>query len=189
MMRAMLLEFPEDPACETLDRQYLLGSSLLIAPVFTESGTVDYYLPAGRWTNLLTGEVSEGAGWRRERHDFLSLPLMVRPNTILPLGAVDDRPDYDYADAVTFRVYELEDGRELTCNVSTPQRPEPVCVSVRRANERVTVNFSGYPSTRWKLQLAGTQSVEVTGDVEMTPDPSGIILRPAGDCTQFQLKL
>ena len=97
-MRAMLLEFPNDPACDTLDRQYLLGGSLLVAPVFTEDGTIDYYLPAGRWTDLLTGRVQEGPGWRREQHDFLSLPLMVRPGTILPLGAVDDRPDYDYAD-------------------------------------------------------------------------------------------
>ena len=40
---------------------------------------------------------------------------MVRPGTVLPLGAVDDRPDYDYADGVTFRVYELTDGGELTC--------------------------------------------------------------------------
>jgi len=69
MLRAMLLEFPDDPACDTLDRQYLLGRSLLVAPVFTEDGTVDYYLPAGRWTNLLTGQVQEG--WRREQHDFL----------------------------------------------------------------------------------------------------------------------
>ena len=51
---------------------------------------------------------------------------MVRPGTILPLGAVDDRPDYDYADGVTFRVYELTDGGELTCSVSTPQRDEAI---------------------------------------------------------------
>jgi len=38
---------------------------------------------------------------------------MVRPGTVLPLGGVDDRPDYDYADGVTFRVYELTDGDEL----------------------------------------------------------------------------
>ena len=79
MMRAMLLEFPEDPACETLDRQYLLGGSLLVAPIFSEDGIVDYYLPAGRWTNFLTGKAQEGPGWRREQHGFLSLPLMVRP--------------------------------------------------------------------------------------------------------------
>ncbi|HEU4679040.1 MAG TPA: alpha-xylosidase, partial [Terrimicrobiaceae bacterium] len=124
MMRAMLLEFPEDPACETLDRQYLLGPALLVAPVFTEGGFVDYYLPAGRWTNLLTGEIHEGPGWRREQHGFLSLPLMVRPKTILPLGATEERPDYDYTDGVTFRLYEITDGSDLTCEVFAPQRSD-----------------------------------------------------------------
>jgi len=77
MMRAMALEFPDDPGCDGLDRQYMLGDSLLVAPVFSDD-VVDYYLPAGRWTNLITGAVVEGPGWKRESHGFLSLPLMVR---------------------------------------------------------------------------------------------------------------
>ena len=102
VMRAMPLEFPGDPACDTLDRQYMLGERLLVAPVFTPDGTVDYYLPAGRWTNFLSGEMVEGGRWLREQHGYLSLPLMVRPNTVLPVGANEDRPDYDYADGVTY---------------------------------------------------------------------------------------
>ncbi len=122
MMRAMLIEFPDDRACDTLDRQYMLGESLLVAPIFTEEGTVDYYLPAGRWTNLLSGQVQEGPAWHHEKHDFLTLPLMVRPGTVLPMGAIDERPDYDYRDGVTFRVYELSDDVELTCAVSGAAR-------------------------------------------------------------------
>ena len=45
VLRPMFLDFPEDRACDTLDRQYMFGSSLLAAPVFKESGEVDYYLP------------------------------------------------------------------------------------------------------------------------------------------------
>jgi alpha-D-xyloside xylohydrolase len=45
-MRAMMLEFPGDRGCDYLDRQYMLGDSLLVAPVFTYDGMVDYYLPA-----------------------------------------------------------------------------------------------------------------------------------------------
>ena len=109
-MRAMLLEFPDDPACDTLDRQYMLGDALLVAPVFSRDGAVDYYLPAGRWTNFLSGQVVEGGRWVREQHGFLSLPLLVRPNSIIPVGANDERPDYDFADGVTFHVFELQDG-------------------------------------------------------------------------------
>ncbi|MGH3658557.1 MAG: alpha-xylosidase, partial [Micromonosporaceae bacterium] len=42
MMRAMVLEFPDDPACAHLERQYMLGDDLLVAPVFTADGQVTY---------------------------------------------------------------------------------------------------------------------------------------------------
>ncbi len=112
MMRPMMLEFPEDPACDTLDRQYMLGDRLLAAPIFREDGQVSYYLPKGRWTNLLTGECAAGGAWRTEKHGFMTLPLMVRPGTVLPMGARDDRPDYDYADGVELHVFSPEEGMD-----------------------------------------------------------------------------
>ncbi len=51
----MLLEFPDDPGCRTLDRQYMLGPDLLVAPVFSADGEVEFYVPAGTWTHLPTG--------------------------------------------------------------------------------------------------------------------------------------
>ncbi|WP_029262307.1 MULTISPECIES: alpha-xylosidase [unclassified Microbacterium] len=105
LMRPMVLEFPEDPATAYLDRQYMLGSDLLVAPVFAEGGEVEFYLPAGEWTSLLTGETVTGGGWRREKHGFDSLPLYVRPGTALPWGARVDRPDYDYHDGLRLRVF------------------------------------------------------------------------------------
>ena len=77
VMRAMVLEFPNDPTCRYLDTQYMLGSALLVAPIFSPNGNVTYYLPAGEWRNLLTGETATGAGWRTETHDYFSLPLWV----------------------------------------------------------------------------------------------------------------
>jgi alpha-D-xyloside xylohydrolase len=56
VLRAMVIEFPNEPGCSTLDLQYMLGESLLVAPVFTEDGQVDVYIPEGRWTHLLSGE-------------------------------------------------------------------------------------------------------------------------------------
>ena len=91
MMRAMHLEFPSDPACDTLDRQYMLGDALLVAPVFTYDGLVDYYVPHGQWTNLLTGEEVEGGRWLREKFDTLSLPLLARHGTQIPVSLNDDK--------------------------------------------------------------------------------------------------
>ncbi|MDQ0894116.1 alpha-xylosidase [Agromyces ramosus] len=84
VMRPMQLEFPDDPAVAYLDRQYLLGPSLLVAPVFSADGEVEYYLPAGRWTNWFTNEVVDGGGWRREVHGFDTVPLWVREGAVVP---------------------------------------------------------------------------------------------------------
>ncbi|QMU97502.1 alpha-xylosidase [Microbacterium esteraromaticum] len=119
LMRPMQLEFPDDPAVGHLDRQYMLGESLLVAPVFSADGSVDFYLPAGEWTSLLTGETVTGGGWRRESHDFSSLPLYVRPGTALPWGARTDRPDYDYHDGLQLRVFPGGAGRS-TVTVTSP---------------------------------------------------------------------
>ena len=78
VLRAMFLEFPDDPACAYLDRQYMLGPDLLVAPVFSED-EVTYYVPDGEWKNLLTNDTVKGGRWITEKHGFLSLPLLVRP--------------------------------------------------------------------------------------------------------------
>src|SRR5690606_3802983 len=77
MMRAMMLEYPDDPACQYLDMQYMLGSALLVAPVFSDTSEVTYYLPAGQWRHLLSGETATGPAWRTETYDYFSLPLWV----------------------------------------------------------------------------------------------------------------
>ncbi|QKJ18479.1 alpha-xylosidase [Microbacterium hominis] len=119
VMRPMQLEFPGDPAVAYLDRQYMLGPDLLVAPVFSVDGAVEFYLPAGTWTSLFTGEEVEGGRWVRETHGFASLPLYARPGAVIPWGARDDRPDYDYLDGLQLRVFGGGTGtREVV--VTTP---------------------------------------------------------------------
>lgn len=117
VMRPMYMEFPEDPACDTLDRQYMMGESLLVAPVFHADSHVDYYLPDGLWTSLLDGRKVQGGRWQKETHDFLSLPLMVRPGTVLPMGQCDKRPDYDYTDGLELHVYQLAEGQTVVVKI------------------------------------------------------------------------
>ncbi|MEN9715115.1 MAG: hypothetical protein RJA35_582 [Actinomycetota bacterium] len=83
MMRAMLIEFPEDRTAWFMDQQYMFGPDLLVAPVFTASGEVEFYLPAGEWTNYFTGQKVAGGRWVKEVHGFDSLPLYVRQNPTL----------------------------------------------------------------------------------------------------------
>ena len=87
MMRPMMMEFPEDPSCLYLDRQYMLGDSLLVAPIFNSEGVADFYLPAGTWISLITGESVAGGSWRSEKHGYTSLPLYVRESSLTQNGA------------------------------------------------------------------------------------------------------
>jgi alpha-D-xyloside xylohydrolase len=162
VMRAMVVEFPDDPACTYLDRQYLLGSDLLVAPVFTEDGTVDYYVPDGEWTHYLTGETITGPRWVRERHGFDSVPLLVRPGAVLPVGATDDRPDYDYADGVTLRVYGIADGATVITEVPTAAGDVAATFTTSRRGDAVYVTVDNAPE-RWRVQLAGAEPVDAQG--------------------------
>jgi alpha-D-xyloside xylohydrolase len=110
-LRAMCLEFPDDPTSWFLDRQFMFGDSLLVAPVFEESGAVEFYLPAGQWTNFFTNETKHGPGWFKEQHDFDTLPLYVRENTVLILGAPQEtKTVYNYSKDVEVRLYYAKQG-------------------------------------------------------------------------------
>jgi alpha-D-xyloside xylohydrolase len=166
MLRAMILEFPDDPACNYLDLQYMLGDSLLVAPVFSHDGNVNYYVPEGKWTNLLDGNIVEGPCWVRETHGFMSLPLLVRPNTVLPVGSRTDKPDYDYSDGVTLQVYQLEDG--ASARVEIPALDGKIETTFDIKCEGNVIHFRRQGTSKaWNVLLIGIDTVENLENAEM----------------------
>ncbi len=157
VMRPMVLEFPHDRGAATVDTQYLLGDSLLVAPVFSAAGDVDVYVPEGTWTSWLTGEQVTGPRWVRERHGFDSVPLYVRPGTVLPIGAHDDGTDHDHADGVTLHLVELPDGHRSTTRV--PSGAGEAVFTVSRDGGTVRVRAGGAPGA-WAVQPHGGERVE-----------------------------
>jgi alpha-D-xyloside xylohydrolase len=137
VMRAMLLEFPQDRTAAFLDQQYMLGPDLLVAPVFGDEGDVDVYVPAGAWTGYLDGAPVSGPGWVRQRHGFDSLPLLVRPGAVVAVSGRTDRPDYDDAVAPTFEVFGLGDGEQRTVRLFDGTGAEQVRVEVSRDGDRL----------------------------------------------------
>jgi len=187
-MRSMILEFPDDPGCDTLDRQYMLGESLLVAPVFSEDGQVDYYLPRGKWTNLLSGQVIEGGRWLRERHNYLSLPLMVRPNTVLPMGENEQQPDYDYADGVTFHVFQLDDGAAASARVTTQHEDVALSIRINRTGQQIRVEAEG-KSRGWSILLRGIETVQGVEGGAAKDDPLGVLVTPKKGARRLTIKL
>lgn len=135
MMRSMALEFGVDRNCSYLDKQYMLGEKLLVAPVFHEQGLAQYYLPVGTWTNYLTGEASEGGIWREETLDYLSIPLWVRENSLIPVGIVHDSVEYAFAGNMEVKVFALKSGAETTVY---QKGQEILTVSAKREGNRLS---------------------------------------------------
>ena len=163
-MRPTLLEFPDEPGAATVDTQYLLGSSVLVAPVFSAEGDVDVYVPEGVWTSLLDGSVVEGPRWHRQRHGFDSLPVLVRPGTVLPVGARTDRPDYDHAEGVTLRLFRLADGHESVTRIARPDGGEAV-FRVTCAGGVARVEASGDVPASWAAAVGLGRAVPAGGPV------------------------
>ncbi|QOV18854.1 alpha-xylosidase [Blautia liquoris] len=160
MMRPMFVEFPEDRACETPDKQYMFGDSLLVAPVFKESGEVEYYLPEGRWVNLLTGDVVIGGKWKKEIHDYFSLPLLVRPNSILAVGSCDTKPDYDYCDGVKFCLSVFSEGASASTEVTDLNGKVIMTAHAKRKGETIFLHVEG-GNGNWSYEVLGDQEISV----------------------------
>lgn len=84
MLRALFVEFPDDPGAWKVDDEYLFGSQILVAPLL-ESGMTGrtVYLPEGKWIDYQTEKVYEG-GWHQIEAGSLPIIMLVRDGSVLP---------------------------------------------------------------------------------------------------------
>lgn len=182
MMRAMVLEFTDDPTCAFLDRQYMLGDALLVAPIFNDKGIAQYYLPAGEWTHFLTGEKVKGGQWRTEHQDYLSIPLFARPNSVIAVGAVDKKPNYDYAEGVTFHLFATDAGSTIATTVFSDEGKEELVFTANKEDNRIIIQVEGSEKS-WHVHVRGVERIASINGADMEHHPLGVILHPhAGTC-------
>lgn len=144
MMRAMVVDYNNDPATLSLDRQYMLGGGLLVAPVFNEEGIVQFYLPAtGRWTDIQTGEILDGGKWYEKKYDYFGMPLYAKPNSIIAYGDFKRNFAYDYANNAKLVVYGLEDGKTAECKIYDENGKLALTVTATRNGGKIKVSKSG----------------------------------------------
>ena len=157
MMRAMALEFPQDRSCDYLCSQYMLGESLLVAPILNDKGMAEYYLPEGIWTNVLTGEARRGGRWYSEHHGYMSIPLYARAGSIVAFGAEDGGVLYDYADGAEYRVYALGEGETAQTQVYGMDNALDAQIAVRREDGRYHVHYTGQKPCRVLIISSGCE--------------------------------
>jgi alpha-D-xyloside xylohydrolase len=98
MVRALFVEYPDDPGSWLVDDEYLFGSSLLVAPLMTEGATDRaVYLPPGTWIDYQTGKDYSG-GWQQIKAGPLPVVLLVRDGTIVPeINLAQSTRDMDWS--------------------------------------------------------------------------------------------
>ncbi len=168
MMRALMLGSPEDDMSWTIKDEWLLGPSLLVAPVLTEGATSrDVYLPPGRWMPLLGGSAPvDGATTIHADAPITEIPLYVPPGTVIDLLA-DDVESLtgvipDPAEKWIYLMSEPATGVTLNWNGATlPACGAPPCGQIDVAGRAATAQLSGggtlsFGESMWTLPAAVT---------------------------------
>lgn len=99
MVRAMLVEYPEDPGCWTVDDQYLFGSDILVAPLMDSNHTRYVYLPEHNWVDYQTKKTYK-PGWNEIEVDYDDIPcvILVREGAEIPhIPAAQSTEEMDFS--------------------------------------------------------------------------------------------
>lgn len=111
MMRAMWLQYPDDPVARGLGDQYMWGSSFLVAPVY-EKGAAErkLYLPEGLWYDWWNNSVTTGGKEIIRKVDLEVLPLFVRAGSIIPVDPVRQYTSQETDEIINIRIFSGSDG-------------------------------------------------------------------------------
>lgn len=146
VLRPLYLEFYNDPNTLNLDKQYMLGNKLLIAPIFNSVGRVSYYLPKGKWVNLLTKQeyTSLNGSWIEEKYSDLLLPVMVRENSIFITGNDKEmHVDYNYLFSPKINIYNLNFNQPIQEKVFNSLGDDYGLVNAIKKDNQVVINTKG----------------------------------------------
>lgn len=111
LMRALVLEYQDDPNVYNITDQYLLGSSVMVCPV-TQKGAVTrvVYLPAGKWIDYWTGEIYEGRRYVNALSPLDKLPIYIKAGSIIPTQQVQQYVGQLKKEKITLDIYPSADG-------------------------------------------------------------------------------
>ena len=144
MLRALFVEFPDDPGAWKVDDEYLFGSQILVAPLL-ESGITGrtVYLPEGKWIDYQTEKVYEG-GWHKIEAGSLPIIMLVRDGSVLPhLKLAQSTSEMDWS-KMNLKVYSADkkQAEGLIC-LPTDNRIQVVKVDCGKAKPQLLNQVEG----------------------------------------------
>ena len=105
MVRALLVEFPEDPGAWLVEDEYMFGSQLLVAPLLESGNSRMVYLPKGKWIDYQNGKVYDG-GYQTLTAGPIPAIILVRDGSIIPHAPLAQRTDQIKWDKVELKTYK-----------------------------------------------------------------------------------
>lgn len=163
MMRAMVLEFQDDPNTYDMDDQYMFGDAFLVAPVYTSVNRRTVYLPEGTWFDYWTGKEYKGPTTLRLEPPLEVLPLYVRGDSIIPMG-----PSMAYVGEQPFDPVTLDVWLSSQAESTIYDDDEMVTCRARRNESRVVLEVSASKRTYIaKLNNTGCPAKVVLNGVDM----------------------
>jgi alpha-D-xyloside xylohydrolase len=118
----------------------------------------------------------------------MSLPLLVRPNSIIPIGARSDRPDYDYSDHITLQVYELEDGSAVDVEIPASDGKIETTFSIERVGTIIRARRQG-PAREWSICLMGIPSVKKAENAKIDVIRGSTVIRMDARADEMNIEL
>lgn len=165
MMRAMVVDYSNDPACLTIDRQYMFGDNILVAPICNDKGIGEFYLPKGKWTDIISGKVYEGEKFYRENYDYFGLPCLAKPNSIIAYGDFKRSFEYDYLENAEFVIYQPDEGAEITAPVFNTDAEKIFELKAVRCGNTVELTFPKSEKP-FSVRIAGCERIDVPAGAE-----------------------
>ena len=105
MVRALLVEFPDDPGAWYIEDEYMFGSQMLVAPLMESGNSRTVYLPHGKWIDYQSGKIYDG-GWHTLAVGEIPAIIMVRDGSIIPHAPLAQSTDLIEWDKVELKVYK-----------------------------------------------------------------------------------
>ena len=107
MVRALLVEFPDDPGAWLVEDAYMFGSQILVAPLLESGDSRMVYLPRGKWIDYQSGKVYEG-GYQTIKVGEIPCVILVRDGSLIPHAPLAQRTDQIQWDKVELKAYKAD---------------------------------------------------------------------------------
>lgn len=151
MVRALFIDFPDDPGSWRVEDEYMFGADLLVAPLMESGSGREVYLPPGEWIDYQSGRTYSG-GWHFIEHGTIEIIILVRDGAVIPhIALAQSTMEMDWS-KLELKIYSTGHGEVSGW----------VCIPDEEELHRITLNHSGRRYVLSGDPLEGTIAWKIT---------------------------